>query len=1195
MESPIPHPLDRLRQRQSQLRQTLAGATDRTQLLAIAMGHLRTSLKGSRALLYQFETAEQGKVLAESVERGWTPTVQARLPATFLGCDRQDDYARQGTLTFAYSAAQQVTPYQRQLLEQYQVRSSLATPLYGGNPAAPLEPWGLLVVQQCDRARAWSAAEQLELEQMALLVALALGQQAQQVEGATQQRRAQAITQLSERIRQGLEIKTIFQTTTQTLRQLLRADRVLLYRFNADWSGKVVAESVGGGWVSLMQNPPDAALLQANSQACAQQWLTASGQAGSRKAGSGKAERPESPSTSETPEHPEPTSRDTYLQQSQGGRNSLGPDSVGNNSVGNNPLGHHSGDRVRVVADVAAANFPDCYRELLEQMQTRAYLIVNLYQGEQLWGLLAVYQCAGPRAWSATDQQLTEQIAEQLGVALQQALMQRQQRQQTERLEQALARERAIATISHKIKDSTNIESLLRIVTHEARKLLGADRVAIYRFGADWTGRFVAESVGGNWRSLLREQDLDPQLLQGARSAIDMAGCTLQTLESPQFSYSDTWLRDTQGGSYTRGEAARVCEDVRQAGFPDCYLELLEQFQTRAYITVPLFLDRQLWGLMPCYQCAQPRAWQPEEVQLAVNLGGQVSIALQRMADLAAVQQEREKLEQALERERAIATISQSIRDTQTIDSIFRIASQEARQLLGADRVVIYRFDPDWSGVFVAESVAPGWVSLLGQQEQDPSLLAQMKNNIDTVGCTIKNLRACELGAQDTYLQDTQGGVYRQGQTYRACPDVNQAGFPDCYLDLLTSFQAQAYLTVPVFLQERLWGLLACYQCSGPRDWTAAEIQLMVQLGAQLGIALHRAADLAQLREQSQELAAAAQREKQARETLQQQAMALLAAVRPALDGNLMVRAPVTENELGTIADLYNNTLQSLRAIVQQVKQAGQDVATTSEANDIQIQQLAQRAEQQSQSLALALGEVQAVVRSAQAVGADALTIEQAVQNANQTVAAGDGAMNRTVASITTIRETVTAANQKIQALGESSQKIDRVVNLIRDFATQTQLLSLNAAIEATRAGEYGKGFAVVADEVRSLARQSAAASGEISDLVAAIRQQTQAVMQTTAEAIAQVSTGTQLVTETQGNLTAIATATAQISSLVTEINQATTAQLEQSQSVTQTMEAVAELAHQTSAESLHLSEQVQTTVTTAQQLQTVVNQFKVD
>lgn len=203
--------------------------------------------------------------------------------------------------------------------------------------------------------------------------------------------------------------------------------------------------------------------------------------------------------------------------------------------------------------------------------------------------------------------------------------------------------------------------------------------------------------------------------------------------------------------------------------------------------------------------------------------------------------------------------------------------------------------------------------------------------------------------------------------------------------------------------------------------------------------------------------------------------------------------------------------------------------------------------------------------------------------------------MNRTVDGIMAIRETVAEVGRKLKQLGESSQKISRVVNLIGDFATQTQLLSLNAAIEATRAGEYGRGFGVVADEVRSLARQSTGATQEIEKLVAEIQSQTGEVTKVMETAVGQVMTGTNLVEETRTSLKAIAAATGQISELVQGITQATLAQLQQSQSVTQTMKDVAAIASHTTEDSIELSASFQQSLATAQQLQAAVDQFKVD
>ena len=167
------------------------------------------------------------------------------------------------------------------------------------------------------------------------------------------------------------------------------------------------------------------------------------------------------------------------------------------------------------------------------------------------------------------------------------------------------------------------------------------------------------------------------------------------------------------------------------------------------------------------------------------------------------------------------------------------------------------------------------------------------------------------------------------------------------------------------------------------------------------------------------------------------------------------------------------------------------------------------------------------------------------------------------------------------------------MVSLIAGFTTQTQLLALNAAIEATRAGEYGRGFAVVADEVRSLAQQSAEATTEIEKLVQEIQAETSIVSQGMATGIEQVVNGTTLVNETRQSLTAIMSATAQISQLVQHITQATQTQTQDSQRVAQTMADVVAIANETSTATEQIATSFQQLLTTASDLQTTVGQFK--
>lgn len=151
----------------------------------------------------------------------------------------------------------------------------------------------------------------------------------------------------------------------------------------------------------------------------------------------------------------------------------------------------------------------------------------------------------------------------------------------------------------------------------------------------------------------------------------------------------------------------------------------------------------------------------------------------------------------------------------------------------------------------VAESVAAGWVSLLQTNSQQPDSIL-----LGSDRCMVRTWDSDDV-VQDTYLQETEGGVYRQGATYRSIQDIYAAGFDPCYMELLEHFQARAYITVPIFLGKKLWGLLATYQNSSSRQWDEADIRIVTQIGTQLGVAVKQAELLAQTQQQSVELGAA--------------------------------------------------------------------------------------------------------------------------------------------------------------------------------------------------------------------------------------------------------------------------------------------------------------------------------------------------
>ncbi len=213
--------------------------------------------------------------------------------------------------------------------------------------------------------------------------------------------------------------------------------------------------------------------------------------------------------------------------------------------------------------------------------------------------------------------------------------------------------------------------------------------------------------------------------------------------------------------------------------------------------------------------------------------------------------QAEEALKESAKRERALTKVIQRMRQTLDIDTIFHATTEELRQFLQCDRVAIYRFNPDWSGVFVSESVANGWISLITAQKSDPHITV---GSLSDPNCALETGNISKELVQDTYLQQTQGGAYSKGVNYLCVPDIYQARFNSCYINLLERLQVKAYITVPIFWGNKLWGLLVSYQNSGPRQWDAAEINIVVQISAQLGVALQQAELLAETQRQATQL-----------------------------------------------------------------------------------------------------------------------------------------------------------------------------------------------------------------------------------------------------------------------------------------------------------------------------------------------------
>ena len=1250
-------------------------------LLTTVVTEVQQYLQLDRVLIYQFQTENQGVILAEAVVSGFTPMIDEILPAIAFGATSQELYQQQPLIVLE-SGARYLSPHQRQLLDRFQVMNNLSLPilLQGG-------VWGLLVAQRCAVLRPWTEAEKLVLHQIRTELQLHLQPFTLYAQRRQQIKVEDTFAQILKRTLASSDTNTALANLCQELRQFYRADRVVVYRFHSDWSGEFVAESVGAGWISVIQEQEtDPSLRSAE--------IVDHDRCNTKRMGS----------------TPQPNDNIKILKDTQGGSYVKRLD-------------------VKQVNDIYKAGFSSCYLDTLEKYQAKAYLIAPIFEGGELWGLLAVYQNTGPRQWQEQEAELLLILGERLSMVLTQLKysarlqeksdqLETRSQQLTESVEQGVAHNKLISRIGLTlVQEKYSPDSLLDFVVRELRKQLKSDRVAIYRFHPDWSGEFIAESVAEGW--------------------VKLVSSGMNTL------WEDTHLQETQGGRYRNNETFAV-NDIYQAGHADCHIEMLEQFEVRAYAIAPILQGKKLWGLIGAYQNGAARHWHELDVNLLSQAGVQLGVALQQWEYLGQLQQQTEQLSKVAEQERLITEIVNRIRRSLDTQQAFKTTAREIRNFLNADRVAIFKFDPDGrDGRTVAEDVnsaytaalsvkvtdhcfsenfgrkyKQGWVSVIpdiyqaGLPECYIEVLSQFQVRANLVVPLLKGEElwglfsihqcsgprqwqdseidfakriAAQLNVaiqQGEYLEqvqqkseqltkvaeqerlitkivdrirrslDTQqafkttareirsflnadrvaifkfdpngqdgktvaedvrsaytaamtvkvtdhcftenfGRKYKQGWV-SAIPDIYQAGLADCYIEVLSQFQVKANLVVPLLKGEELWGLFSIHQCSGPRQWQEPEIDFAKQIAAQLNVAIQQGEYLEQLQQKSEQLATAAEREKMAKEQLQQEVMQLLSSVRPALDGDLTVRAPMTDDEVGTIADAYNNTLGSLRQIVTQMQIASRQVAQTSQTSESSITSLTNQARQQFQTLSQTLERVQIIANSTEAVEASAQQVEAAVQRANQVVLAGDAAMNRTVDEMQNIRETVAETNKRLKRLSESSQKISKVVSLISNFTTQTQLLALNASIEATRAGEYGRGFVVVADEVRSLARQSANAATEIEQLVQEIQANTAEVSTAMETGIQQVASGTTVVSEARQNLNAIVAATDQISQLVASITGATQEQTQQFKSMKLTVAEVAEIAQKTSTDSVEISQSFKELLAMAQDLQVQANQFKV-
>ncbi|MFM2379601.1 MAG: hypothetical protein RLZZ143_2180 [Cyanobacteriota bacterium] len=330
-------------------------------------------------------------------------------------------------------------------------------------------------------------------------------------------------------------------------------------------------------------------------------------------------------------------------------------------------------------------------------------------------------------------------------------------------------------------------------------------------------------------------------------------------------------------------------------------------------------------------------------------------------------------------------------------------------------------------------------------------------------------------------------------------------------------------------------------------------------------------------------------------EDLQRQVIRLLDDVEGAARGDLTVEAEVSADVLGAVADAFNSTIQNLREIVRQVKKAAKQVNQGTTDSESFARKQSSEALWMAEELAETLELVQRMTESIQGVADNARVAEEIARDSSVTALEGGDCVERTGAGIRQIRETVLETERKVKRLAVAAQEISKIVAVISQIASRTNVLAVNASIQEARAGETGRGFAIVADEVRQLADRSAKSLKEIEQIVVQIQEETAKVVAIIAEGIEQVKDVTKRSEQAKKSLGDIIQVSNRIETLVRSINADTVKQRENSLHVAQVMQSVELTAQETSQESQRVAGSLQKLVSISQELLSSVEQFKVD
>ncbi|MEA5553239.1 GAF domain-containing protein [Anabaena cylindrica UHCC 0172] len=608
---------------------------------------------------------------------------------------------------------------------------------------------------------------------------------------------------ITNRIRQSLELKDIITATTAEVQSLLGTDRVMIYKFHADGSGQVIAESIYENRIP--------SLLGLNFPA------------------------------DDIPPH----AREMFMKSRV--RSVVNVDS---RQIGQSPQRDMETGEI-ISEEILYRSVDPCHVEYLTAMGVKSSVVAPIIHEDQLWGLLVSHHSEA-RDVAEYELEAMQMVVEQLSVAIAQSNLLNQARTKAER-----------ETIINRI--ATLLHSLPTIVLQPA---LEATVAAFNGVG----GRLCIRHNAFDFQHS-SFQSLTKCLIPGS-NCLRLYVCGQQPVISEQNIYPlleqySVWQEHYKSGQYD----IWAISDIYQNSNLRIVQLAFKPTKIRSILMIPLHYRQELVGYLSIFRNeidtetlwagkfdpdnrqlyprlsfdlwseskqGQAQKWTNEEIELAREISKHFASAIQQYELYQQVQSFNENLEKQVhkrtlemqrtaEQQQAVFGVINKIRQSLDTEAIFKTTTKEVCQLIKADRVSVYKFSADWGGAFVGdfEAASPNWFN-------------ESKLGINTIW-------------NDTYLQDTEGGRYRNNETF-AVDDIYQMGFTPCHVDNLEQFQIHAFVLAPILIRKKLWGLLCTYQHTGPRQWKPSEVNFISQIAAQLGVAIQQAELLVKTQQQAEQL-----------------------------------------------------------------------------------------------------------------------------------------------------------------------------------------------------------------------------------------------------------------------------------------------------------------------------------------------------